>query len=308
MNLYHLYGLIFLFINLNVFGQNQEYKIYNAIDVYVAHPSAKALQNLRNIESDFWKNQKPKTKDELLAIVVLNCNKAYYENQFGQTQNAISSYEKAWQIYQKNKLSNYDIIEFCLKPLGNLYTVLGDYDSAENIIKQYFFIANLEKNEAQKVAAILNLSNVYQNTGRVIEGIELLEKTLKTEKLSNSQKGILLNNLGNNYLLFKGNLMTQELYKKAENAFKSAVNYLENDKDHLENLSNSYRNLANVSRQTHRFKIADSYLEKATELFLKIPNQQPRKIAKLYYEKALLLFDEKNTPKAPSKPLKLLKF
>lgn len=297
MNLYHLYGLIFFFINLNVFGQHQEDKIYTAIDSFVAHPSAKALQNLENTESDFWKNPKPKTKDELLAIVVLNCNKAYYENQFGQTQNAISSYEKAWQIYQKQKLSNYDIIEFCLKPLGNLYTVLGDYDSAENTIKQYFFIANTSKNypdaEKQKFAAILNLSNVYQNTGRIIGAIELLENTLKTEKLSKSEKGILLNNLGNNYLLFKGNLMTQELYKKAENAFKAAVKYLENDKDHLENLSNSYRNLANVSRQTHRFKIADSYFEKATELFLKIPNQQPRKIAKLYYEKALLLFDEK---------------
>lgn len=298
MNFYHLYGLIFLFINLNVFGQNQEDKIYNTIDSFVAHPSAKALQNLENIQSDFWKNPKPKTKDELLAIVVLNCNKAYYENQFGQTQNAISSYEKAWQIYQKNKLSNYDIIEFCLKPLGNLYTVFGDYDSAENTIKQYFFIVNTSKNypdaQSQKFAAILNLSNVYQTTGRIIEAIQLLENTLKIEKLSSSEKGILLNNLGNNYLLgFKGNLMTQELYKKAENTFKLAVKYLENDKNHLENLSNSYQNLATVYRQTHQFKIAHIYLQKATEIFLKIPNQQPRKIAKLYYEKALLLFDEK---------------
>ncbi|WP_243416333.1 hypothetical protein [Flavobacterium sp. HTF] len=72
MNLYHLYGLIFLFINLNVFGQNQEDKIYNAIDVFVANPSAEALQNLAKEETDFWKNPKPKTKEELLAIVVLN--------------------------------------------------------------------------------------------------------------------------------------------------------------------------------------------------------------------------------------------
>ncbi|PUU67927.1 hypothetical protein DBB36_21515, partial [Flavobacterium sp. WLB] len=92
MNLYNLYGLIFLFLTLNVSGQNQEDKIYNAVDSFVAHPSAKALQNLNASETDFWRNPKPKTKDEFLAIVVLNCNKAYYENQFGQTQNAISSY------------------------------------------------------------------------------------------------------------------------------------------------------------------------------------------------------------------------
>ncbi|UUF15809.1 MULTISPECIES: CHAT domain-containing protein [Flavobacterium] len=298
MNLYNLYGLIFLFLTLNVSGQNQEDKIYNAVDGFVTHPSAKALQNLNAAEADFWRNSKPKTKDEFLAIVVLNCNKAYYENQFGQTQNAISSYEKAWQIYQKQKLSNYDIIEFCLKPLGNLYTVLGDYDSAENTIKRYFFIVNTSKSypdaQKQKFAAILNLSNVYQSSGKISLAIELLENTLKTEKLSNLQKGILWNNLGNNYLLSSGgNLLIPETYKKTENAFKSAVRYLENEKGQSENLSNSYRSLATFNRQGHNFKEAKSYLEKAEKLFLESKNQQPRKLAKLYYEKALLLFDER---------------
>ncbi len=131
---------LLLFTTLSVFGQNPltpEDKIYNAVDAYSANPTAEGLQNLTKADSDFWKNPKPKTKNELLAIVVLNCNKAYYENKFGKTNQAISSYEKAWQIYQKHKLSNYDITEYCLKPLGNLYTIIGDYDNAENTIKQY---------------------------------------------------------------------------------------------------------------------------------------------------------------------------
>ncbi len=298
MNLYNLYGLIFLFINLNVFGQSQEDKIYNAVDVFVAHPSAKALQNLTQLETDFWKNPKPKTKDELLAIVVLNCNKAYYENQFGQTEKAIASYEKAWQIYQKNKLSDYDIIEFCLKPLGNLYTILGDYDSSENTIKQYFFIVNTSKNypdaQRQKFAAILNLSNVYQSSGKISLAIELLENTLKTEKLSNCQKGILLNNLGNSYWLgSKQIIWIKDAPHNAEKAFESSVQYLKNEKDQSETLSNSYRNLASMNRQWQRFDIANSYMEKAEKLFLETANQQPRKLAKMYYEKALLLFDER---------------
>lgn len=298
MNLYRLYGLIFLFLSLNVFGQNQEDKIYNAVDSFTASPSAKALQNLRNIETDFWKSARQKTKDELLAIVILNCNKAYYENQFGQTQNAISSYEKAWQIYQKQKLSDYDIIEFCLKPLGNLYTVLGDYDSAENTIKQYFFIVNTSKNypeaQKQKFAAILNLSNVYQSSGKISLAIELLEKTLKTEKLSNLQKGILSNNLGNNYLLSStGDLMRPETHQSATKAFESSIKLLENEKNQSETLSNSYRNLATLNRQRQNFETANSYLEKAEKLFLQTLNQQSRKLAKLYYEKALLLFDER---------------
>lgn len=298
MNLYHLYGLILLFFSLNLSGQNQEDNIYNAVDVFVANPSLKAIKNLDQIEMDFWKNSKPKTKDELLAIVVLNCNKAYYENQFGQTEKAIYSYEKAWQIYQKQKLSNYDIIEYCLKPLGNLYTVLGDYDNAENTIKQYFFIVNTSKNypdaQKQKIAAILNLSNVYQNSGKISLAIELLETTLKTVKLSNSQKGILLNNLGTNYLLNStGNLMRPENHQKAQNAFQSSIKYLQNEKNQSETLSNSYRNLASLNRQWQRFEIANSYLEKAEKLCLQAPNQLPRKLAKLYHEKALLLFEER---------------
>lgn len=296
-----LYCYIFIFFTLILFGQkpiSHEDDIYNAIDVFVAHPSSKALQNLTKTEADFWRNAAPKTKDEFLAIVILNCNKAYYENQFGQTEKAIASYEKAWQIYQNKQLTNYDIIEYCLKPLGNLYTVLGDYDSAENTIKQYFFIVNTTKNypdaAKQKFAAILNLSNVYQSSGKVSLAIELLENTLKTEKLSNVQKGILLNNLGNSYLLSSGiSLLPPEFYQKAENAFKSAVNYLKNEKGQSETLSNSYRNLAALNRQWNQFEIAASYLEKAEKLFLETPNQQPRKVAKLYYEKALLLFDER---------------
>jgi hypothetical protein len=240
------------------------------------------------------KNQKP---DELLAIVVLNCNKAYYENQFGQTEKAISSYEKAWQIYQKQQLSNYDIIEFCLKPLGNLYTVLGDYDNAENTIKQYFFIVNTSKNypdaSKQKFAAILNLSNVYQSSGKISLAIELLENTLKTEQLSNVQKGILLNNLGNSYMLNSNKfLFVVSFIDNTEKSFKAAIQYLEKEKDQSETLSNCYRNLASLNIRWQNYELANFYLKKAEKLFFETPNQQPRQIAKLYYEKALLLFEQ----------------
>jgi hypothetical protein len=50
---------------------------------------------------------------------------------------------------------------------------------------------------ATEISSILNLSNVYQSSGRSLLAIELLEKTIQTERLSNIQKDILLNNLGN---------------------------------------------------------------------------------------------------------------
>lgn len=287
--------LLLIVINLNVFGQNPltpEDKIYNAVDAYSANPTVEGLQNLTKADSDFWKNPKPKTKNELLAIVVLNCNKAYYENTFSQSNQAISSYEKAWQIYQKNKLSNYDITEFCLKPLGNLYTIVGDYDNAENTIKQYYYLAETNKNQSQKIAAILNLSNVYQNTGKVNEAIGLLEQTIKTEKLSTVQKGTLLNNLGNNYMLSaKGFLINPEPFAKAENCFKTAIQLLKKEKNQSETLSNCYRNLAAFNSHWKHFDKANYYFAMAKKL-------NSRTIAKLNYEEASLLFEQKKYAEA----------
>ncbi len=263
------------------FGQNGslEDKIYSAVDEFVAHPNAKSLEKLETAEANF----SPKTKPELLAFVILQCNKAYYENQFGLTQKAIKSYEKAWQLYQRNKLSNYDIVESCLKPLGNLYTVIGDYDNAENTIKQYYYIANLEKNSSQKYAAILNLSNVYQNTGRIVEAIDLLGKTLQTEQLTNVQKGNLWNNLGTNQLL-------QNQFSTAKKSFQNSIQLLKNDAAQSKTASNAYRNLAKIEANENHFEKAKELMEQSRDLFFEKPNGEPRKQAQLYYDIALLDF------------------
>ena len=296
---------LLLFTTLTVFGQNSltpEVKIYNAVDAYSSNPTVEGLQNLYKADKDFWKNQKPKSKKELLAITVLNCNKAYYENQFGKTNQAISSYEKAWQVYQKYKLSDYDISEYCLKPLGNLYTIIGDYDNAENTIKQYYFIAGAEKNQSQKIAAILNLSNVYQNTGRINEAIDLLEQTIKTEKLTAVQKGNLFNNLGNNYVLsYKNPAFSKpipDIFKKLESSYFAAIQLLQSDKTQNETMANCYRNLSALNIQWQNTELANSYFEKAKKYFLATPNLSPRKLAKFNYEEANLLFQQQKYAEA----------
>lgn len=292
-----------LILTLVAIGQNTlapEDKIYQKIDAFVANPVVENLANLNAVEKAFWKNTKPKTKAELLAIVVLNCNKAYYEKQFNLTTAAVRSYENAWEIYQKYRLSNYDIVEYCLKPLGNLYTILGDYDNAENTIKQYFYIATQEKNQDKKIAAILNLSNVYQNSGKINSAIDLLEKTIRTEKLSKTQKGILLNNLGNNYLLtYKNTDLTRPIiptiFKKLESSYLDAIQLLQSDKTQRETLANCYRNLSALHAQWHNYELANTYFEKAKNYFSITANLSPRKIAKFKYEEASLLFQQGKT-------------
>jgi CHAT domain-containing protein len=291
-----------LFISLTLFGQKkraQEDITYEAIDLFVANPTLKGIQNLNTIETHFWKNQNQKPKDALLSIVVLNCNKAYFENIFGKTNQAIKSYEKAWKIYQTYQLSEYDIVEYCLKPLGNLYTIIGDYDNAENTIKQYYFIANQEKNKNNTIAAILNLSIVYQNSGKNNLAIKLVENTLKSTTLSSIQKGNLWNNLGNNYLLSaKDSDISSINYFKAEESYKKSIPLLENEKNHTQALSNCYRNLASLNGQRSDFEKANAYFKKAKTLFFTSKHQEVRSIAKLHNEEALLLYKQGKIPQA----------
>ncbi|WP_140486220.1 CHAT domain-containing protein [Flavobacterium sp. GSA192] len=301
-----LFCYFLLVSSLILFGQKpltQEDKIYNAVDAFVANPTAENLKTLNSTENAFWKTPTPKTKNELLAIVILNCNKAYYENQFNLIQQSVSSYEKAWKTYQKYHLNNYDIVEFCLKPLGNLYTILGDYDNAENTIKQYYYIANQEKNQDKKIAAILNLSNVYQNSGKIDLAIDLLEKTIQTEKLSNIQKGILLNNLGNSYVLsYKSTgliiKIIPNIFEKLESSYLTAIKLLQSDKSQTETLANCYRNLSSLNSQWQQFELANSYFEKAKSYFYATPNLSPRKIAQFKYEEASLFFKQQKLKEA----------
>ncbi|WP_310557395.1 CHAT domain-containing tetratricopeptide repeat protein [Flavobacterium sp.] len=282
----NIFNILF-FICLNCFGQNSnvlENKIYESIDQLVTNPSKENLQISTNSEKIFSKSAI--SKPELLALTILECNKAFYENQFGKTNYAISSYEKAWQIFQKNKLKNYDIIEYCLKPLGNLYTIIGDYDNAENTIKQYYFIANNSNNQEHKIASILNLSNVYQSSGRIENAIDLLNNTINNEVLSTLQKGVLLNNLGSNYMLNNN-------FELAKSTLELSVSELKKQKNQSQLLSNSYRNLATIYAKGNDLVKAKKYFNEAKKIFFTSKNE-PRKIAKLHYEEALLYFQEKN--------------
>lgn len=298
-----LKNIIFLyfFTSLTLLGQNTHNPKTNTytIDYFVANPLLEGIKSLHTIEANFWKNQDKKTKKELLSLMVLNCNKAYFENKLGKTNQAITHYEKAWKIYQTNQLNHYDIVEYCLKPLASIYTKIGDYDHAENILQHYYNIANSEKNVNNKIAAILNLSDVYKNSGRNILAISLLENTLKTAQLTPVQKGILLNNLGNNYLLsVKESGFNPKKYYKAEESFARAIQLLQCEKNQIQSLSNCYRNLASLNGQRSEFKKANFYFKKAKKLFFISKNHSIQSIAKLHYEEALLFFQQRKISQA----------
>jgi len=266
--------ILFFLVYQSCFAQHPisfEEKIYESIDAFVAQPSVNAANNLSVIEKEFY--VKPRTQSEFLALVILKCNKAYYLNQLGKTYWAIKSYEQAWALYKSKKLSNYDIIESCLKPLGNLYTITGELQNAENTIKEYYFLTHLDlkssENKSHKISAILNLSSVYLSAGKNQEAIHLIEKAIQFEPLSLSQKGKFYNNLGTNYLILENN-------SKAEENFKKSISILEkHDNVHIE-ISNAYKNLAQVYQKQNKFPLALATYEKARLHLIQSPNTSAR--------------------------------
>ena len=279
--------LFLLFVGQFLFSQSLEDKIYLAIETFTAHPNAKSLNLLIDFENQF----KPKTKSEFLALVILNCNKAYYQNQLGQVQNSILSYEKAWRLFISEQLSNYDIVAFCLMPLGNLYTQIGDFDNAENTIKHYLNIANKFKNEPQKISAIQNLSLVYQGSGRADLAIQLLQNALKATFLNQNQKAVLLGNLGSAFVV-------DNQIDRAKSCFLASIQLLNSNAKHAEVIANGYRNLSKIEAHQQHFDAANWYFKKAKTFFNLKPINSIRQQVQFILEEAQLQFSQNQISKA----------
>lgn len=269
--------LLLFFVQLAFAQKNtsSEAEIYAALDAFIADPTLSGIKKLELAEQYFWKNPKSKSKNEKLSIVILNCNKAFYQKQFGQYFEAIHSYEKALSLFQKNQLSDYDIIEYCLKPLGNLYTMTGDYTSAENTIKHYLYLAVKNDDLQQKISAIINLAAVYKSIGKNDEAIILLENAYATNTFSKEKEALLLLLIGENYLAKQEDEKALKAFEKAAMIAPSAT---------------LYKNLATTYRHLRKYKIAEDYIKKAK---LSLSDASKRAVSQLYLEEAKLYLDQK---------------
>lgn len=281
----------FLFLGIVSQAQTLTDSIYQAVDSLAANPLLEVLVKLDEREPVFL--EKAQTNPEHLALLVLQCNMGFFYRKLGARQQAIVYYEKAWQNHEENQLSGYDIIEYCLKPLGNLYTVNGNFTQAENTIKSYIFLAEKQGKLEQKTSGILNLSVVYHNTGNFQMAVEILENALQTSNLNPEIKSKLENNLATNLFALKKIDQAKELLKNtAENQTKTSL---------------EYQNLAQIALAEKDFQAAEKYLELA-ETSLKKKKFTARKLAKLYVAKAAIASSQKNNSKAEKQLSKALAF
>ncbi|MFY0712390.1 CHAT domain-containing protein [Seonamhaeicola sp. NFXS20] len=187
-----LYFLVF--IHGFCFSQELEEQIYLAAETFIANPNEASLQILNKQELRF--KSQVKTKDEQLALVFLQSHKGYYLQNHSNLKEAITTFEDAVKRFNNNnlsKLSDFDIIESCLIPLGNLYTKTGNFTNAESIIKQYTYLAKKKNLPKHEISGAINLSQLYYTLGKHETVIKLTSDFINNPNISKSQKQKLIN-------------------------------------------------------------------------------------------------------------------
>lgn len=235
--------------------------LYHQLDYFLQNPSSSSLLRLDKLTIS--KKEERISKADYLAWVIVHCNLGFYQNKYGNKSTAIQYYEEAWKTYNQQQLSDYDIIENCLQPLGNLYTQIGDLTKAEHSITSYLFLAEQSKNKNKVVSAITNLSITYNNLGNYNKAIKILQKGLEID----SNNTNLLNNLATNHL-------DTQNYDQAEIISNRILSV---DPKQV----NAHQILAAVYLSKKDFEKARSTMHQAKSILVKNPNASARDIAKL---------------------------
>ena len=123
----------------------------------------------------------------------------YYLLYNGDILRSIDAYERAYRFYFDKPLSDFDILEYVLKPLGNNYTRLGDYERAFFIQEKSLVLA--EQHDSSQIAPIChNLATTAIWKEDLIQAKQYCERGLGRAKKNSSFEGLLLSTLAEIYL------------------------------------------------------------------------------------------------------------
>ncbi|MFK5957585.1 MAG: CHAT domain-containing protein [Lutibacter sp.] len=262
--------------------------IYVHLDEFAKNPSIENLSIFKSVQSNLWRVSS--NKKESTALLYFYVNYAFQLKQFGFINQSILQYENAYAVYTKNHLSNYNIIEYCLKPLANNYTRLGDVDRAEDILKITIDKAQKKNKTNQLIAGYSNLAIVYRTKGAYTNAVTYLKLGLKLS--NNSQiKSRLHSDLAINYL-FLDNI--EQAKKDIQLSIKLNI---ENE------VSISTRNfitLGNCFFSEKQFDTALITFKKALKLAKIVFGKNNREVAKIYNQIAAVYKEQQQYKKALS--------
>ena len=136
----------------------------------------------------------PATNEEIQAWLDLLTNEGYALLMSGDIVHSTDAYTSAFQWARQHAelMDDNMVLDNILKPLGNNYTRLGDYEQALFIHRKALAIAHA-LNESEALASTLsNLANTTSNMGRPAESLDYCRQGLTVVKASSPIRGLLL--------------------------------------------------------------------------------------------------------------------
>jgi len=165
--------------------------IYLQIQWVAKSPISRSSQ-LRQAEQEAWRTAS--TNEEIQAWLDLLTNEGYALLISGDIVHSTDAYTSAFQWARQHAelVDDNMVLENILKPLGNNYTRLGDYEQALFIHRKALAIAHV-LNEPEALASTLsNLANTTSNMGRPAESLDYCRQGLAVVKASSPIRGLLL--------------------------------------------------------------------------------------------------------------------
>ncbi|MGN6511250.1 MAG: CHAT domain-containing protein [Chitinophaga sp.] len=123
---------------------------------YAAELPSQRLPLLANLGKRAWRS--PRNETEHAAWLDMLTYQGYYQLFTGNILPSVAAYENAYRYYNQHAITDTDILEYILKPLGNNYTRLGDYERAGIIQERALDIARRQNDPQQIAAACSNLA------------------------------------------------------------------------------------------------------------------------------------------------------
>ena len=252
---------------------NLEEELYAYWDFFMLNPSRKRIGLITNIDSKI--KRKPSTHNEHLSKMHLWINQGYYLKKYGNIYQSIISYEKALNYFDKHKL-NYNILDYCLKPLANNCTRIGDYQRADDLMIRSLQLATTTKNSKQIIAFANNLAISKHSQGDYNLAIEILNKALLTASISEIQKSRIHSELARNWY------KKQEYHQAIKEVEKSIFYQKKLQNKNQPILINSYTTKGLCFIALNEIEKAKNEIDKALSLALVTYENRGREVAKLY--------------------------
>lgn len=222
-----------------------------------------------------------------------------YNIELGQITKAREAYELALQQLPLEEKKSELTARYIVKPLGNIYTRLGEYSASEAMIKEFISIVEENKNYFEAAKGYNDLGLLYSNLDDYNLAMTNYETGLKLPTSDIGIRAMILLNFGD--LLIK-----LEQLDLAEKKLLFAKDLLLKDKatgnpdTRLEFLlGNIYKKQALIHAEQGDFAAALTALDQEFHhLQLYYQNTQRREFGKHYVQKGLLLLEMEDYPKS----------